>query len=187
MVLGSSLMWSLTLRVSGGSRVDLCANTERIISHVLCNFFVVCEFGVIVNPFRQWFNFCKHVWLTSKETFFHCINRNKVSSKHWIFFVIEVSIPLVIRGFPASFRCLRLICSSGGGLSIVFVIIFRNWSKASSKILKFKGKLFARRLPSSWSTFLEKASAQTFVLFLQSRDCVLLRLVWILLILHITA
>ena len=42
MVSGSWVMWSLTLRDSGDSRIDLWGNTERIIFHVILREFFCC-------------------------------------------------------------------------------------------------------------------------------------------------
>ena len=85
----------------------------RTFSTFFASFFVVTNFRVIVNPFEQELNFCKRARVTPKETLFYCITSNEVSSKYSISFLIEVSTPLVIQGFPASFRRLRLIRSSG--------------------------------------------------------------------------
>ena len=106
----------------------------RTFSTLFASFFVVTNFRVIVNPFGQELNFCKRARVTPKETLFHCITSNEVSSKYSISFLIEVSTPLVIQGFPASFRRLRLIRSSGACLSIVFEIIFTNWSDITKNI-----------------------------------------------------
>ena len=70
MVSGLSVMWSfITLRVSGGSQVDLCGNTERIMLTFYASFFVVSKFRVIVNLFRQEFDFVSMIELRRKKLF----------------------------------------------------------------------------------------------------------------------
>ena len=162
MVFGSLVTWSFLLSVSERSRFDFWNNTERIFSHVSSEFFfVVSKFGVLANLFRQGFNFCNCVRVTPKKTLFHYIFITYCREFETLnFFLADVSILLVIQGFPTSFRCSRLIRSSKTCLLIVLAIIFTNYSKTSSKILRFEGKLFATSLPSFWFSSSEKASVQ---------------------------
>ena len=88
-----------------------------------------------------------------------------MSSKHGIFFRIEINIPLVIQGLLASFFCFRLRRWSGACLSMILAIKFSNWSNVLIKLSRIKGKLFEVRLPNFLSRLSEKGSGQKFFYF----------------------